>query len=44
MDERAKDFLDIAMNRPGSMTRDQNKHFGVEHSFRKWFRSGSGKT
>jgi len=29
MDERAKDFLDIATNRPGSMTRDQNKHSGV---------------
>lgn len=44
MDERAKDFLDIATNRPGSMTRDQNKHSGVVRSFRNWFRSGSDKT
>lgn len=31
MDERAKDFLDIATSRPGSMTRDQNKHSGVQN-------------
>lgn len=41
MDERAKDFLDIATNRPGSTTRGRNKHSGVERLFRNWFQSGS---
>lgn len=41
MDERAKDFLDIATNRPGSTTRGRNKHSGVERLFRNGFHGGS---
>lgn len=43
MDERAKDFLDIATNRPGSYDSGRNKHSGIERLFRNWFWSGSDK-